>query len=98
MLASHVELQPTIRSVPLLVKTATDLLTSATLMPMSKECPLCGELMRLRDHQAQTRIPGHPEIVSRTVWEWTCPECDYFEEAEEGGSSGTGAPVNGRQS
>jgi hypothetical protein len=47
-----------------------------------KECPLCGESMRLhvrdvRDH------PGVDSAVKR-LSEWICPECDYFEEAEAG--------------
>jgi hypothetical protein len=45
-----------------------------------KDCPLCGEHMRLHARQVQER-PGH---AARTVREWICPECDYFEEAEAG--------------
>ena len=51
-------------------------------MPARKECPLCGEPMRLREHQTVVRIPGNPQ-TTRAVQEWVCPECDYFEEAEE---------------
>jgi transposase len=34
----------------------------------ARECPMCGEMMRLQ--------------VAK-VREWVCPECDYFEEADE---------------
>ena len=49
-----------------------------------KECPLCGENMRLSARDVQDRVPGVSEPVRRTVREWICPECDYFEEAEAG--------------
>lgn len=55
-------------------------------MPPRKECPLCGESMQLRETQIVVRIPGNPNATTRIVLEWTCPECDYFEEAEEGGT------------
>jgi hypothetical protein len=47
-----------------------------------KECPLCGETMRLDAREVVDR----PEAgsISRLVREWVCPECDYFEEAEAG--------------
>jgi acetone carboxylase gamma subunit len=48
-----------------------------------KECPLCGESMRLSVRD----IPGAAEnarAVVRVVREWICPECDYFEDAEAG--------------
>ena len=54
-------------------------------MPDTKECPLCGETMRLRQNQAVDKVPGNPGAITRTVREWVCPECDYFEEADEGG-------------
>jgi transposase len=52
-------------------------------MPESKECPLCGETMHLRENQAVDRVPGNPSAIVRTTREWVCPECDYFEEADE---------------
>ena len=52
-------------------------------MPESKECPLCGEAMRLHENQAVDRVPGNPSAIMRTAREWVCPECDYFEEADE---------------
>jgi uncharacterized protein YlaI len=47
-----------------------------------KECPLCGETMRLSEREIEERIAG--QLAKRWVREWICPECDYFEEAEEG--------------
>jgi transposase len=49
-----------------------------------KECPMCGEAMRLHDRERQERAPGQAKPVTRRVREWVCPECDYFEEAEGG--------------
>ena len=49
-----------------------------------KECPLCGERMRLDVRQVSDAIPGHGGSSARLVREWICPECDYFEEAETG--------------
>lgn len=49
-----------------------------------KECPLCGETMRLTVREIQERIPGAAVPTVRTSREWICPECDYFEEAEAG--------------
>ena len=48
-----------------------------------KECPMCGELMQLREGQITDRVPGTPQTKTVKVVEWVCPECDYFEEAEE---------------
>lgn len=39
--------------------------------------------MRLREQQAVVRIPGNPNATTRATREWVCPDCDYFEEAEE---------------
>jgi len=49
-----------------------------------KECPLCGEIMRLNVREMRERIPGHGSPAVRQLREWICPECDYFEEAEAG--------------
>jgi rubredoxin len=46
-------------------------------MPVMRECPLCGESMRL-----SIRDVPDGRGNSRQVREWICPECDYFEEAE----------------
>jgi C4-type Zn-finger protein len=48
-----------------------------------KECPMCGERMRLQTREQIDRVPGTREVRTRRIAEWVCPECDYFEEAEE---------------
>ena len=48
-----------------------------------KECPLCGETMRLSTREVQTTVPGAAGQANvRQIREWICPECDYFEEVE----------------
>lgn len=47
---------------------------------MGKECPMCGEFMRLHVLETVTRIPGTSQEVKQLEREWRCPECDYFEE------------------
>ena len=49
-----------------------------------KECPLCGETMRLNVRELRDAIPGTAQTSVRVTREWICPECDYFEEAETG--------------
>ena len=39
--------------------------------------------MRLRERKDVVRVPGNPGATERTAKEWLCPDCDYFEEAEE---------------
>jgi YgiT-type zinc finger domain-containing protein len=51
----------------------------------TRECPLCGELMRIKTHEVVDRIPGQSQVVRREIREWVCAECDYYEEAEEPG-------------
>jgi len=51
----------------------------------TKECPLCGGSMRFRRSTHVTQIPGNPSATTRVVSEWVCPDCDYFEEADEEG-------------
>lgn len=48
----------------------------------AKDCPTCGEPMKLMSRQTTDRLPGTQQSTVRTFEEWTCPECDYFEEAE----------------
>jgi hypothetical protein len=48
-----------------------------------KECPMCGEKMRLREHEITDRVPGTSETRTSRQREWVCPDCDYFEEAED---------------
>jgi hypothetical protein len=49
----------------------------------AKDCPMCGETMRLREREMVDRVPGTPQTKTTRFREWVCPECDYFEEAEE---------------
>ncbi len=37
--------------------------------------------MRLVKRERAERVPGTSETHTREITEWTCPECDYFEEA-----------------
>lgn len=39
--------------------------------------------MRLVERQTIVRVPGNPKPTTRTAHEWICPDCDYFEEAEQ---------------
>jgi len=39
--------------------------------------------MRLREQQTVVNVPGNPSATTRQTREWICPDCDYFEEAEE---------------
>jgi len=48
-----------------------------------KECPVCGERMRLHTREQTDRVPGTREVKSKSIREWVCPECNHFEEAEE---------------
>ncbi len=54
---------------------------------MKLECPMCGEYMRLREVEQVRRIPGTLQDSRRKVTEWICPECDYFEGAEDGAAA-----------
>jgi transposase len=49
----------------------------------AKECPMCGEIMRLREREVVDRLPGTAESKTTKSREWVCPECDYFEDVEE---------------
>ena len=49
---------------------------------MAKECPMCGEFMRLVTRENVSRVPGTAQEVKTPAREWVCPECDYFEEDE----------------
>jgi hypothetical protein len=48
----------------------------------TKECPMCGELMHLRETHVTDRLPGTLQMKTTKSFEWVCPECDYFEDAE----------------
>jgi len=54
-------------------------------MPETKECPVCGETMYLKEIETVVQIPGNPQPSARRTREWVCRECDYFEEAEAEG-------------
>ena len=47
------------------------------------ECPMCGEIMRMRERELTERVPGTPQAQTTRYREWVCPECDYFEEVED---------------
>jgi hypothetical protein len=53
----------------------------------TKECPLCGEMMQLREREITDRVPGTNETKTTKSYEWQCPECDYYEDydADEDG-------------
>ena len=50
----------------------------------ARECPLCGGNMQIKTTETVVHVPGNPKATIRTSSEWLCPDCDYFEEAEEG--------------
>ena len=50
-----------------------------------RECPQCGEFMRLSVREDIRHVPGTSQVVKTQVREWICPECDYFEEADSEG-------------
>jgi len=52
-------------------------------VPPVKECPLCGGTMRVKRTEDVLRVPGNPQPTRRSTAEWICPDCDYYEEAEE---------------
>ncbi len=49
---------------------------------------MCGETMRLVVREHIDRVPGTSEQKRTSTTEWVCPECDYFEEADEEGTAG----------
>jgi hypothetical protein len=52
-------------------------------MEQTQDCPMCGEIMRLKAREQIDYIPGQSQTVRREIKEWICPDCDYFEEYEE---------------
>jgi len=48
----------------------------------AKECPWCGESMKLQEREAVDRIPGTSQTRKKKVVEWVCPACDHFEDAD----------------
>jgi hypothetical protein len=41
--------------------------------------------MRLGEHTSVVHVSGNPNATTRIEREWICPDCDYFEEADEEG-------------
>jgi hypothetical protein len=39
--------------------------------------------MRLKASESQVHIPGNLTTTRRIIAEWVCPDCDYYEEAED---------------
>ena len=52
-------------------------------MAEGRECPMCGTTMQLKHSESTVQIPGNPKPTKRTITEWVCPDCEYFEEADE---------------
>ena len=50
---------------------------------MERECPMCGDQMRLVTRESVTRVPGSNQEIRTVTKEWVCRECDYFEEVED---------------
>ncbi|HXH24952.1 MAG TPA: hypothetical protein VNI78_06865 [Vicinamibacterales bacterium] len=40
--------------------------------------------MRVREREVVERVPGTAQTTTARIREWVCPECDYFEEDEDG--------------
>jgi uncharacterized protein with PIN domain len=47
---------------------------------MRRECPQCGEFMRLVVRENVQHVPGSSQQIRSKEREWVCPECEYFEE------------------
>jgi rubredoxin len=39
--------------------------------------------MRRTSTERVVQVPGNPRPTKQISSEWICPECDYFEDAEE---------------
>jgi len=52
-------------------------------MPGTRECPMCGGTMHVKQREHVVHVPGNPRPTVRMTAEWICPECDYFEEVED---------------
>ena len=70
------------RSTPITQGTSATAIANAVSAAMTKECPMCSEIMRVHASERVDKIPGTNEVVRRPMREWQCPECDYFEEVE----------------
>jgi len=56
-------------------------------MSEGRECPMCTETMRLEEREVATGSSGTSETVTIKFNEWVCPECSYFEDADESESN-----------
>lgn len=41
---------------------------------------MCSEFMVIKERVLSDHLAGVDQTVTRTVLEWTCLECDYYEE------------------
>ena len=44
---------------------------------------MCGGTMLIKETKHVIAVPGNPTPTTKVTGEWNCPDCDYFEEAEE---------------
>lgn len=49
----------------------------------TRECPLCGGTMKLVDRKNVVQVRSNPNATTQQIREWVCPDCEYFEEADE---------------
>ena len=40
--------------------------------------------MRIKQTESLVQVPGNPRPSTQKLSEWVCPDCDYFEEIEDG--------------
>jgi len=59
--------------------------TSPPPPTQTKECDLCGGMMKMKTREEVLRIPGLDQYVKRVVREWECPECSCEEEIVDEG-------------
>jgi len=50
---------------------------------LEKDCPMCGDMMQLREREITDRVPGMAQTKTTKYYEWMCSECDYFEELDD---------------
>ena len=48
-----------------------------------RDCPMCGETMRLNEKEVTEKVPGTPQTAVAKLRELVCPECDYVEDDED---------------
>jgi len=53
-----------------------------------KDCPMCGEVMQIVEHEITDRVPGTPQTWTSISVEWVCPECEYFEDLDDEDAEG----------